>query len=502
MPEQVAQQHVKWLTDADGGAPPTSEEAVQALRGLVTTLIWSTRHGHASLREQVAHYFAAEVPQGAHLHRLLEAITPDGHTVLHALVMAGQGHAASEVVRALPPEQGAALLSKRTLAGALASQMSGSEAPPEQRAAVALASQDLGRLAAQLTSAQSPPLASEGRSLQLSRAAALPAGAATGGATGATAAAACSAPGRGGAVRRRKTGDGGSDGGKGGGARPAPAASPSVPSYRMAVEDDGCSSDGQSKAAGAACELLQLAAAASSVGTGAPAGRARGPQAGARQRDAKPYQRRSGARGGRGGRDAERDSDCWLPGGFWWQDGRTPMPSGRQPGELAGWQPLAGHATQQRLQEQQAALSVKEHFVQGLGSRDDAAAYLQQLGRGEAAPPGIQPAAHAGIAPEDGAVQVPPDPARALMRSADDSEIDRTSEYKSLASWGGFRQHYIDKNKSGGADGSGSEEWKRRIQEQLVQKRAEILAAQRRLESLSLEQQELEKLITSTDMGE
>ena len=100
-----------------------------------------------------------------------------------------------------------------------------------------------------------------------------------------------------------------------------------------------------------------------------------------------------------------------------------------------------------------------------------------------------------------------------------DSEIDRVSEYKNLASWGGFRQHYIDQNKNGtqGEDAASAaegvaavgsapgppaaahdDEWKRRIQEQLLQKRAEILATQRKLESLSLEQQELEKLYTQS----
>ena len=119
------------------------------------------------------------------------------------------------------------------------------------------------------------------------------------------------------------------------------------------VSDDG------KQAAAAAGDLLQLAAAASSCSSG---GRARSTQPGARQRDAKPYQRRGGARAGRGGRD-ERSDDSWLPGGLWWKDNSTPMPSGRQPGELAGWQPLAGDLTQQRLQEQREALSQKEQLV-------------------------------------------------------------------------------------------------------------------------------------------
>lgn len=40
------------------------------------------------------------------------------------------------------------------------------------------------------------------------------------------------------------------------------------------------------------------------------------------------------------------------------------------------------------------------------------------------------------------------------------------------------------------------EEWKQKLQEQLLAKRAEVLATQKKLESLSLEQQELEMLFT------
>ena len=51
--------------------------------------------------------------------------------------------------------------------------------------------------------------------------------------------------------------------------------------------------------------------------------------------------------------------------GFWWQDTRTAMPPGRQPGELAGWTPLAGDVSHQAAQNQKDALDMKEHFVQG-----------------------------------------------------------------------------------------------------------------------------------------
>lgn len=119
--------------------------------------------------------------------------------------------------------------------------------------------------------------------------------------------------------------------------------------------------------------VLQLAAAASvcSVGVTTPStsGRPRGSLA-ARSRDVKPYQR-PGTKG-RVGRGAEvissrcfaGDKDCWLPGGFWWKDDRAPIPPGRQPGELAGWTPLAGERAQQLLQEQKMVLSRQEQLVQ------------------------------------------------------------------------------------------------------------------------------------------
>lgn len=216
-----------------------------------------------------------------------------------------------------------------------------------------------------------------------------------------------SAMGRGGAVRRRKGSDPSSA------LERRPQATP-VPMHVEGVSGERA----DDKAAAAAGDLLQLAAAATSCATG----RARGSQSSARPRDTKPYQRRSAARGGRGGHEESSgdERDCWLPGGYWWHNNRTPMPSGRQPGELAGWTPLAGELNQQRLQDQREALSHKELFVQarampnrshpdgcsrvlplislfpclalwsqGLESRDDAAAYLQQLGTHASGEPGL-----------------------------------------------------------------------------------------------------------------
>lgn len=166
--------------------------------------------------------------------------------------------------------------------------------------------------------------------------------------------------GRGGAVRRRKSSD----------SNIALASRKYSPTNE--VDHPTCA---ECKAAAtAADDLLQLATASSRI----PAGRLRTTQAGTRTRDAKPYHRRWAA--GRGAVRAHNDGDeldCWLPGGFWWDDNRTPMPSGRQPGELAGWKPLAGERIQQRIQEQREALSHNEQIVQ-VGGR---AAYSLRLPR-------------------------------------------------------------------------------------------------------------------------
>ena len=269
-------------------------------------------------------------------------------------------------------------------------------------------------------------------------------------------------------------------------------------------DSDGSLSDGK-KAAAAAGDLLQLAAAANAVSSATPAGGGAGggrKQPTTRARDAKPYQRRGGGAAGKRGREDE----SWLPGGLWWKNKSTPMPSGRQPGELAGWQPLAGEGTQQRLQEQKEALHLKEQLVRGLDSRDDAAAYLQQLG-------------HMGTVGSPGGPRL----AEGITSSVDDSAIERSSAFKQLASWGGFRRQFVEgvpegtaeqqkdqppptgqppaaASSSGGA-ADGGEAWRQHLHEQLLAKRAEVLATQKKLESLSLEQQELEMLYTTQRGG-
>lgn len=112
--------------------------------------------------------------------------------------------------------------------------------------------------------------------------------------------------------------------------------------------------------------------------------------------------------------------------------------------------------------------------------------------------------------------------AEAITSSVDDSSIERASAFKQLASWGGFRRHYVEggSREEGGwphngeapavatnvsvplltlADGGeDNAAWRYHLHEQLLAKRAEVLATQRKLQSLSLEQRELERLYTRT----
>lgn len=209
--------------------------------------------------------------------------------------------------------------------------------------------------------------------------------------------------GRGGALRRLSTGN-----------------AASVPHERAESHDSHPSSSNSddSTSIGAAKYLLSLAGG----WPNAEPNRVR--QGGhTRQRSAnKPYSRPSGIpsrRNSHNGLEASKSQDCWLPGGFWWQEKNTPMPSGRQPGELAGWTSLVDERTQQLMQEQKDVLNIKGQHVQGLESLDEAVAYLDGLRHAEA-----------------GAS------ARPLNSAVDDSMIGRESQFRQLASWGGFRRYF------------------------------------------------------------
>ena len=69
--------------------------------------------------------------------------------------MAGQAQAVHSVVRALPQADALALLQRRNSNGILAQDLSGYESPEVQRAAIELAAQELNQLAHQLATTQS-----------------------------------------------------------------------------------------------------------------------------------------------------------------------------------------------------------------------------------------------------------------------------------------------------------------------------------------------------------
>ena len=148
-----------------------------------------------------------------------------------------------------------------------------------------------------------------------------------------------------------------------------------------------------------------------------------------------------------------------------------PMPPGRQPGELAGWTPLAGEGHQQRIQEHRDALSAQETFVQGLESRAEAAAYLQALqGSGTAPMPPTEPGEH---------------PSPSTNVAVDDSVIARQSTFKQLASWGGFRRHFKAQDAEAAPDLSPAPaDAALPVEEQLQRKRQEVMAARQQLDVL------------------
>lgn len=84
------QQHVAWLTDADGEARLSDADGLQSVRGLICILVWAARHRHSTLCESTAAYFAQESPKSLHLQKYVDAQDTDGNTVLHALVLCGQ----------------------------------------------------------------------------------------------------------------------------------------------------------------------------------------------------------------------------------------------------------------------------------------------------------------------------------------------------------------------------------------------------------------------------
>lgn len=344
----VCQQHVLWLSEAESSP---KADITQSFLGLMHLAHWGSRHGHLQLCEQVGSHFSLEAARGTgRLRKLTELVDSEGNTVLHALAVAAQSQACRDMVTALPRAEALSFLRRRNHAGVSASEtaavsthaLAATGAPPPTAAdpeggisaAAVLTSSELTRLTQQLALAEEASPPAHGLNTVGAAGAYGPAGAERGG-------------GRGGALRRRKSGVEGNGGSQPTTPQCGPAVPPALPaalqgmgassglprvgggmlrltgeagSMRSAAEMDVSSGGEQSGDAVAAGDLLmQLAAGASTAGGQAAQGRSRNGQAGSRQRDAKPYQRKPGARSGRGGRDAGastgRGQDCWLPGG-------------------------------------------------------------------------------------------------------------------------------------------------------------------------------------------
>lgn len=291
--------------------------------------------------------------------------------------------------------------------------------------------------------------------------------------------------------------------GAGAGAGAGARAMDAVPAKSKSPEMD----DARSAAAG---DLLQLAAAAS---CSQPAGsRART----ARPRDTKPYQRPGKGRGG----GAQGRDTSWLPGGLWWQEPNATIPAGRQPGEFAGWQPLADQDRQQQVQQQKQLISEKEMLVKGLESRDDAIDYMYRLKAtcNDVELAGASAASVAAVASTE---------AQPIRQSVDDSVITPSNiGWKQLAGqapgghrYGGFRRHFVDAppqalpsespklvqsphaQSASAAPGGASpaaaaaalpDSVFGSLAQRLQEKRAEVLATRRALEALIEEERELE----------
>ncbi|KAL1511478.1 hypothetical protein AB1Y20_006276 [Prymnesium parvum] len=468
----VMRQQRTWLVNSDASLKSESDRT-ELMRGLLAMCVWASKHGVNYLSDQIVFCFAHELPLSnpgntALISRLEDS---EGHNVMHAVVLAGQGQACRTLCAAITAAGTLSLLRKRNGAGLLPSELQASDTHSSLTAASAAAASEASRLLNELSSAEAR--ASFG-----------------------------------GAVRRKRSSD-------------------NVPDSWPSSDTEGALSpsrlsDGEK--AIAAGDLLHLASVASvasvasSVPTSVPSNgpatvptgglmqsaitsRARGNGSASGRAREKPYERPKG-RASRAEKSAPHpgaDKDCWLPGGFWWKDEQTAMPPGRQPGELAGWAPLAGERAQQMLQDQKKALSEHEQQVQGIESRDDAVAYLQQL------------------------QQIPNEreggTGSAITSTVDDSVIAHSTHWKELASWGGFRRHYKDGEGRGTADGDtmcvdsepefapsaanapahaaapASSIAPEEVQARLEAKRREVDEARRRLDDLLQAQLQLEKLL-------
>jgi len=424
-------------SNATGTSPAasTETEALNIAAGLIAALHYAARFGIASLIERSLSVLATFPPLVLSDQRARDG---EGHSVVHALILAGQGERCCEFLTNLPAAQASALLDMRDGSGHLAydpdpNQLQHSPMQP----AVAAAAQQVMRLredmravlaksregAQHLAPAAAPssapaPLIVGGPSPMFPKLAGAPSAAPM------LHAPAAAPP----LIHQHSNGGRGGKSGRGGAVRSRPLSSSA---------DEGDGSMDISPDSNAAADLLNLAGIAS---TGAAAGLGAGgvgsigtarvrPHAG-RARVSKPYNRPSGSSTSSRSTDKSNEESMqppvWLPSGFRWDTGSA-LPPGRQPGELAGWKPLAGEHKQQQIQMQKQMLNLKEKSVQGLESRGQALAYIETLGR-------------------ENTERKP------IHSAVDDSVIERHTAFKDLTTWGGFRRHHVMEGSDAGSE--------------------------------------------------
>jgi len=350
-----------------------SSVAAQVAAGLVEMLVWAGRHAVTRLIDALVSSFLAHSANALPPSALALARSAEGLSVLHALILAGQPDAVTSFIAVLPPAEAAALRRHCDARGREAAQLDPAAAPLSLRPAVIKA---LGCLTSL------PPISA----MMLPPPPRVP-----------TRAPAEKSP------------------------PLAAAISPGVAACAAAeASTANCDS-----VMGDAATLLELAASRSP--TGAPTGTfvvGSGPAVAVAK-----VKRGAARKVSRGGLASQSNSDAADERrGAGWEanacDGHklsSVLPPGRQPGELAGWIPLAGEATQRAFCEQRQALHLTEATVQKLGSRDAAVQYLEQLRHNETV-----------FAPQS----------QHIVSTVDDSAIEMSTHYKRLATWGGFRRHH------------------------------------------------------------
>ena len=343
--------------------------------------------------------------------------------MLHILVLAGRGETCRALTQALPRAEAAKLLTRRDGAGRLPHEISEAEMPAQAMAAIRAARRDVEALWRDVDRAAGGAASAAAERARSACTSPMAGAALQGRASEAPSSPGSARPGRGGAVRRRS------------GSHTTLHTLASHPAIPASSSVDQLRETAQTVAA--ADDLMQLCAA--------PCARA------PRPRGTKPYQR-PGKRG-----SGSQGKECWLPGGLWWEDprGAAAIPAGRQPGELQGWDPLGAERTQQNRVEQKQLLLEKEEAVQDLESRDDAVAFCHRL---KASCSNHEHSATSALATLAAPITetvcsrltltltltltLNPNP-NPNPNQVDDSVLDKSSQFKRLAAWGGFRRQFV-----------------------------------------------------------